>query len=230
MKKSPAVGLGPKGVPSTPAESLFSATVPPLTPFPGLAVLRTWADQQLVEGYGQGCEAALEVLIVRHQQRVFGFLMQKLRDEELANDLFQEVFMKVVRTIKTERYSEEGKFLPWVLRIAHNLAIDHFRREKRHPLSRSKDDFDVFGSMAASELNREDDLIRERILADAGRLIDHLPEEQQSVLRMRIYEDLSFKEIAEQTGVSINTALGRMRYALINLRKLIEKHGIILDV
>jgi RNA polymerase sigma-70 factor (ECF subfamily) len=188
------------------------------------------SDQQLLEQYAGGSEQALEVLIVRHRQKIFGFLIQKVKDEEVANDLFQEVFIKVIRTLKTGRYNEEGKFLPWVLRIAHNLAIDHFRRVKRQPLSRSTDTYDVFGSMASTERNREDDLVHERVLADALKLLEYLPEEQQSVLRMRIYEDLSFKEIAEQTGVSINTALGRMRYALINLRKLIAKHGVILEL
>ncbi len=192
--------------------------------------LQDLTDQQLLERYAQGSEPALEALIVRHRHKVFGFLIQKVKDEEVANDLFQEVFIKVIRTIKTERYNEEGKFLPWVLRIAHNMAIDHFRKVNRHPLSRSTETYDVFGALASTERNREDDLVHERVLADAMKLLDYLPEEQQSVLRMRIYEDLSFKEIAEQTGVSINTALGRMRYALINLRKLIVKHGVILDV
>ena len=186
------------------------------------------ADRHLVRSYIQGNELALEQLISKHRQKVYGFLLNKLKDRDLANDLFQDTFIKVIQTLKAGRYNEEGKFIQWVMRIAHNLVIDHFRREKRMPQLRAREDFNILDIIPDAERNAEDDSIREQIMKDACSLMDHLPEEQRAVLHMRIYGEMSFKDIAEQTNVSINTALGRMRYALINMRKLIVKHRIVL--
>lgn len=152
-----------------------------------------------------------------------------VKDREVTEDLFQETFIKVVHTLKTGKYNEEGKFLPWVMRIAHNLVIDHFRRQKKMPLVRSNDDHDVFATVAQPDRNVEQRMVDVQIDADVRKLIDHLPEEQREVVVMRTYLGMSFKEIAAHTDVSINTALGRMRYALINMRKLIEKHDIHLE-
>lgn len=185
-------------------------------------------DRFLVHSYVQGNEQALEQLINKHQQKVFGFILKKVRNEDVANDIFQDTFVKVIHTLKAGRYNEEGKFIQWVMRIAHNLVIDHFRREKRMPLVRETEDFNVLDILNDGERNAEEHTVYQQILKDAHNLVDHLPVEQKMVLRMRIYEGLSFKEIADKTDVSINTALGRMRYALINMRKLIEKHEILL--
>jgi len=186
------------------------------------------ADSVLVSDYINGNEKSLETLIIRHKQRIFSFVLSKVLDREIAEDIFQDTFIKVINTLKRGNYNEEGKFLPWVMRIAHNLVIDHFRRNKRIPTFRNTDEFDIFTVISDEVLNVEKQLIKDQILNDVRELIVELPEDQKEVLIMRIYKDMSFKEIAENTDVSINTALGRMRYALINLRKLIEKHNIIL--
>jgi RNA polymerase sigma factor (sigma-70 family) len=186
------------------------------------------SDGVLVSSYINGCEKSLEVLILRHKQRIFGFVLSKVLDREIAEDIFQDTFIKVINTLKRGKYNEEGKFLPWVMRIAHNLIIDHFRRNKRIPKFNNTDEFDIFSVISDDVLNIEKQLIKNQILDDVRGLISELPEDQKEVLLMRMYKDMSFKEIAENTDVSINTALGRMRYALINLRKLIEKHHIIL--
>ena len=186
------------------------------------------ADSVLVSNYINGSEKSLEVLIIRHKQRIFSFILSKVLDREIAEDIFQDAFIKVIKTLKKGGYNEEGKFLPWVMRISHNLIIDHFRRNKRIPTFKNTDDFDIFTVISDEVLNVEKQLIKDQILADIRGLIVELPEDQKEVLMMRMYRDMSFKEIAENTYVSINTALGRMRYALINLRKLIEKHNIIL--
>ncbi|MBT8316011.1 MAG: sigma-70 family RNA polymerase sigma factor [Lutibacter sp.] len=185
-------------------------------------------DGVLVSNYIQGNEKSLEILIVRHKQRIFSFILSKILDREIAEDIFQDTFIKVINTLKRGKYNEEGKFLPWVMRIAHNLIIDHFRRIKRIPKFNNTDDFDIFDVLSDEMLSVENQLIKEQILGDVKSLIEELPEDQKEVLIMRMYKDMSFKEIAENTDVSINTALGRMRYALINLRKLVEKHHIIL--
>lgn len=185
-------------------------------------------DSVLVSNYINGNEKSLEVLIVRHKQRIFSFVISKVQDKEIAEDIFQDTFIKVINTLKRGAYNEEGKFLPWVMRIAHNLVIDHFRRNKRLPKFNNTDEFDIFSVISDDVLNIEKQLIKNQIFDDVRELISELPEDQKEVLLMRIYRDMSFKEIAENTGVSINTALGRMRYALINLRKLIDKHQIIL--
>lgn len=188
----------------------------------------TTPDSLLISKYINGNEFALEVLIKRHQQRLFSFIYSKVKDRDVTEDIFQDTFIKVIRTLKKGRYNEEGKFLPWVMRIAHNLIIDFFRKSNRMPSFKNTDEFDIFSVLSDGVFNAEKRLINEQIHADVRSLVDELPQEQKEVLLMRIYNDMSFNEISENTGVSINTALGRMRYALINLRKLIEKNKIIL--
>lgn len=185
-------------------------------------------DSKLVSDYINGNEFALELLVKRHQQRLYGFIFSKVQDRDVTEDVFQDTFIKVIKTLKKGAYNEEGKFLPWVMRIAHNLVIDHFRRNSRIPKFNSTDDFDIFSIISDNVLNAENQIIKDQILFSVKSLVDELPEEQKEVLKMRMYDDMSFNEISEITGVSINTALGRMRYALINLRKIIEKHNIIL--
>ncbi|RKS52965.1 RNA polymerase ECF family sigma subunit [Gillisia mitskevichiae] len=185
-------------------------------------------DAALVQEYIQGNENALSTLINRHQQRIYSFIYSKVFDKDVSEDVFQDTFIKVINTLKRGKYNEEGKFLPWVMRIAHNLVIDHFRRNKRMPMFENNGDFNIFSVLSDGDLNIEKQIIKDQIESDVQELIKELPEDQLEVLTMRIYKDMSFKEISESTGVSINTALGRMRYALINLRKLIEKHNLIL--
>ncbi|PCI09837.1 MAG: RNA polymerase subunit sigma-24 [Flavobacteriaceae bacterium] len=185
-------------------------------------------DSSLVSNYLNGDEKCFEILITRHKQRVYNFIFSKVLNKDIAEDVFQDTFIKVINTLKRGKYNEEGKFLPWVMRIAHNLVIDHFRKCNRMPKFKNTDEFDIFSVLGDGELNAEKQLIKEQILSDVRRVIDELPDDQKEVLIMRMYKDMSFKEISECTGVSINTALGRMRYALINMRKLIEKNNIIL--
>jgi RNA polymerase sigma-70 factor (ECF subfamily) len=185
-------------------------------------------DASLVNSYISGNEAALETLIKRHQSRIFGFIYSKVGDRDLADDIFQDTFIKVIRTLKSNAYNEEGKFLPWVMRIAHNLIVDHFRHNKKMPLYRETEEFSIFSVMTDDSLTIENKLISDQVTKDLRQLVEELPDDQKEVLTMRLYQDMSFKEISEATGVSINTALGRMRYAVINLRKVIDKHQIIL--
>ena len=185
-------------------------------------------DALLVSAYMGGDESAISELITRHKQRIFSFIYSKVFDRDITEDIFQDTFIKVINTLKRGAYNEEGKFLPWVMRIAHNLVIDHFRRNNRMPKFENSGDFNIFSVLSDSSLNAEKSMIKGQVESDVRRLIEELPEDQKQVLMMRIYRDMSFKEISEQTGVSINTALGRMRYALINLRKVIDKHNIIL--
>lgn len=189
---------------------------------------KTISDSTLVRDYIRGNEVALSLLIKRHQQRLFSFIYSKVKDKDITEDIFQDTFIKVIRTLKKGNYNEEGKFLPWVMRIAHNLVIDYFRKSSRMPAFNTTDEFDIFSVLGDGNLNAEKQIIQEQIFADVRELVKELPEEQKEVLVMRMYKDMSFKEISENTGVSINTALGRMRYALINMRKLIEKNKIIL--
>lgn len=186
-------------------------------------------DAELVSSYLDGSEYALEQLINRHQLQIFNFINSKINDRDTSEDLFQDTFIKVIRTLKSGAYNEEGKFLPWVMRIAHNLVIDHFRKSNRIPTVGNKEDFDIFQFISDKSPNAESTLVQEQVLKDLQKLIQELPEDQKEVLIMRLYRDMSFKEIAENTNVSINTALGRMRYAIINLRKLITEHQIILE-
>jgi RNA polymerase sigma-70 factor (ECF subfamily) len=184
------------------------------------------SDQQLISLYLSGDEVAFETLLNRHQQQVYSKIFFIVRDSELANDLFQDTFIKVVNTLKSGKYNEEGKFLPWVMRIAHNLSIDHFRRGKKMRMLRPTEEFDVFDTMCSDEPHMEDRMIQEQIHQDVRDLLETLPQEQRLVVKMRIERDMSFQEIADETGVSINTALGRMRYALINLRKAMDERGV----
>ncbi|ADF52676.1 MAG: RNA polymerase subunit sigma-24 [Zunongwangia sp.] len=185
-------------------------------------------DAVLVKDYINGNELALSELIRRHQHRIYSFIYSKVFDKDIAEDIFQDTFIKVINTLKRGKYNEEGKFLPWVMRIAHNLVIDHFRRNKRMPKFDNSGDFNIFSVLSDSGLNAEKQIIKDQIESDLREVIRELPEDQLEVLTMRIYKEMSFKEISERTGVSINTALGRMRYALINLRKIIEKHNLVL--
>lgn len=187
-------------------------------------------DQVLVRNYINGNEEALSELVTRHQQKVFTYIRMLVKDSALAEDIFQDVFVKVIHTLKSGNYNEEGKFLPWIMRIAHNLSIDHFRRAKRMPKAQVREDVDIFRTLKLDELNIEDQMVKDQILKDVKKLIRELPPEQQEVLILRHYADMSFQEIADFTNVSINTALGRMRYALINMRKIIEQNKIVLSV
>ncbi|MBZ9779111.1 sigma-70 family RNA polymerase sigma factor [Psychroflexus sp. CAK8W] len=186
------------------------------------------SEAYLVKQYISGDENSLSVLINRHQQKIFGFIFSKVYDKDLAEDIFQDTFIKVIRTLKRGKYNEEGKFLPWVMRIAHNLVIDHFRKSNRMPKFEGKGDFDILDFMTDGDMNAERKIIKDQIDVDLHALIKKLPQDQLEVLEMRIFKEMSFKEIAFKTDVSINTALGRMRYALINLRKIIEKHQVVL--
>ena len=190
--------------------------------------VKVTSDSLLVKNYILGDESSLEILINKHQQRLFSFIYSKVKDKDVANDIFQDTFIKVIKTLKKGNYNEEGKFLPWIMRIAHNLIIDFFRKNNRMPIFKNSEDFDIFSIISDDSLNAEKQIIQEQIFDNVRELINELPEEQKEVLIMRMYRDMSFKEISDTTGVSINTALGRMRYALINMRKLIEKHKIIL--
>lgn len=185
-------------------------------------------DSLLVSEYIKGSERALEVLIVRHKLKIFNFIYSKVLDRDTAEDIFQDTFIKVIKTLKRGVYNEEGKFLPWVMRIAHNLVIDFFRKSNRISVFENRDEFDIFQLISDEMPNIEGEMIGRQVVNDLQKLIVELPDDQKEVLTMRMYKDMSFKEIAESTGVSINTALGRMRYAIINLRKLIEDHQIIL--
>ncbi len=192
-------------------------------------------EKELIRNYLNGQESAFETLLKRHQDRVYNYIYMMVKDADLANDIFQDTFMKVVNTLKRGKYNEEGKFLPWVMRIAHNLIIDHFRKSAKMPMVGKKrrpggeeDDFDIFQVIKLADLNVEDVIVEEQIHADVRKLVDLLPEEQREVVKMRHYMGMSFKDIADSTDVSINTALGRMRYALINLRKMIKENDIML--
>jgi RNA polymerase sigma factor (sigma-70 family) len=188
------------------------------------------SDSILIDQYLHGSEPALEKLISRHKARIYNFINSKVQDPDTAEDLFQDTFIKVIRTVKGGHYNEEGKFLPWVMRIAHNLVIDYFRKSNRMPKVKNTEEFDVFQLLPDGAQNAEYTLVQEQIVQDLQNLVQELPEDQKEVLIMRMYRDMSFKEIAENTNVSINTALGRMRYAIINLRKLIAENQISLSI
>jgi len=188
------------------------------------------SDQILLKSYLSGDEAAFEILIRKHKDKVFAFILSKIKNYNLAHDVFQDTFIKVINSLKRGKYNEEGKFVPWVMRIAHNLVIDHFRRQKKTRSIAPTDDFNIFDVISNEEKNAEEEMIDDQITSDVRKLIEELPEDQKEVLKMRYYKDLSFKEISEITDVSINTALGRMRYAIINLRKLVEKHNVQLQI
>lgn len=185
-------------------------------------------DQELVHLYIKGTELALSELISRHKSRIYTSIYLLVKDEYLAEDIFQDTFIKVIRTLKAGKYNEEGKFLPWILRIGHNLVIDHFRKEKRNPTITNSDGFDIFDVLGIHDESIEEKMVKQQTHDDLKKLIHYLPSEQKEVLIMRHYGDLSFKEIADLTNVSINTALGRMRYALNNLRKMMTNKELIL--
>ncbi|MXV17976.1 RNA polymerase sigma factor [Hufsiella ginkgonis] len=179
-------------------------------------------DQELVHLYLAGHEQGLEELIQRHKSKIYTSIYLLVKDQYLAEDIFQDTFIKVINTLKAGKYNEEGKFLPWVIRIAHNLVIDHFRKEKRTPVVTTGDGYDIFEVLHFYDESMEDRMVREQTHKELKAMIHLLPPEQKEVLLMRHYGDLSFKEIADITNVSINTALGRMRYALNNLRKMMQ--------
>ena len=188
------------------------------------------SDQILLKAYLSGDEAAFEILIRKHKDKVFAFILSKIKNYNLAHDVFQDTFIKVINSLKRGKYNEEGKFVPWVMRIAHNLVIDHFRRQNKTRSIAPTDDFNIFDVISNEDKNVEEEMIDDQISSDVRKLIEELPEDQKEVLKMRYYKDLSFKEISEITDVSINTALGRMRYAIINLRKLVEKYNLQLQI
>ena len=186
-------------------------------------------DEQMVCLYAEGENTAFDVLLQRHQNRIFSYIYNIVKDKDLADDLFQETFVKAIVTINQGRYTENGKFPAWITRIAHNLIIDYYRQEKAQAqLSCDNDDINILNRKELSEETIEDAIVRRQILSDVKLLVQELPESQKEVLEMRYYMDMSFKEIAEATGVSINTALGRMRYAILNLRKIAEERNIVL--
>ena len=187
-------------------------------------LLSNISDQELVKKYINGDNKSFEILLNRHKNRVFAFIMSKIKNKDLSEDIFQDTYVKVVNSLQKGKYNEEGKFLPWVMRIAHNLVIDHFRRNKKMQMIRSNNDFDIFDVIKDNKINVDERLIKDQIFNDLNLLIDKLPKDQKEVLKMRYFEELSFKKIAKHFDISINTALGRMRYALINIRALSKKH------
>lgn len=193
--------------------------------------MNKFEDRELVSAYLDGNEKAFETLLLRHKDKVYRFIYMKVRDGALAEDIFQDTFIKVVRTLKSGAYNEEGKFLPWAMRIAHNLIIDYFRKKNKVRLisesSSLRDDYNVFHTIDNDEKNVEETMSQNELEQQMVDLIDYLPETQRDILKKRIFKEMSFKDIADEEDISINTALGRMRYALINLRKLIEKHNMV---
>ena len=186
------------------------------------------SDDELIARYQAGEETALKTIILRYQRRLFSYLIVSVKNKELAEDIFQDTFIKVINTIRSGNYHEEGKFFQWIMRIANNLKIDHYRRLQHLPTVDGGEDFDIFTIIGSRDESVEEKMIREQTYADLNHYVEYLPEEQKEVLKLRIYSDYSFKEIAEMTNVSINTALGRMRYAIINLRKIMAKHQVVL--
>mgnify|MGYP001140831822 CR=1 FL=1 len=185
------------------------------------------ADEQLVAAYAKGDNQSFDILLRRHQERVFNYVLSIVRDPDTANDIFQETFIKAIMTIKQGRYMETGKFAAWITRIAHNLIIDYYRQERSGNMTSADDETaNVLNRKEFSDENIEDILVDEQIRADVRRIVAILPDNQREVLEMRYYRDMSFKEIAEATQVSINTALGRMRYAILNLRRIVKENNI----
>ena len=186
------------------------------------------SDSTLITQFTSGNSQSFSILFDRYQKRVYGFIFSKVKDAELADDVFQDTFVKVIKNLRLGKYKDEGRFLSWVMRIAHNIIMDHFRKINRLPKHESKhEDLDVLDRLVEQSTSIEDLMIETQIHADLSLLIDELPQTQKEVLRMRLFQEMSFKDIGEQTGVSINTALGRMRYAVLNLRKLIEERNLI---
>ena len=196
-------------------------------------IMKRMDDRELITSYIDGNEKAFEVLLMRHKDKIYRFVYLKLRDADLAQDIFQETFVKIINTLKAGSYNEEGKFLPWAMRIAHNLVIDHFRKSNKVRLisesSSKSDDFNIFSTLKLTDENIEQAITRGELESQMVDLVEFLPTSQRDILKMRIFQDLSFQDISEMENISINTALGRMRYALINLRKLIEKHEMVVE-
>ncbi len=196
--------------------------------------LREQDDSVLVSLYIDGNEKAFETLMLRHKDRVYRSIYAKIKNPALAEDIFQEVFIKIINTMKLGNYNEEGKFLPWALRIAQNMVIDHFRRNKKVKLisesSSSNDDYNIFHTLKLQDANIEQSITKSEMEQQVVDLIEFLPETQREILVMRLFQDMSFKDIAEAKDISINTALGRMRYALINMRKIMGEKNVVLDV
>ena len=194
-------------------------------------MLEILSDKQLVDNYKNGNVASFNLLLERHQNKVFSYILMLVKDRQLADDLFQDTFLKIIRTIKAGAYKEEGKFIQFAMRIAHNLVIDHFRKSNRLPMTDAVNkEYDILDNAKYTDPSVEDAMVNDQVYADLRKMIDFLPEEQKEVLNMRMYADMSFKEIADATNVSINTALGRMRYALINLRRMAEEHNLTLTL
>ncbi|MDE6383918.1 MAG: sigma-70 family RNA polymerase sigma factor [Paramuribaculum sp.] len=194
--------------------------------------LTALSDEQLVAAYSNGDNQAFDTLLRRHQGRIYSYILSVVKNADVANDLFQETFMKAITTIKQGRYAESGKFLAWISRIAHNLIIDYYRQEKSENLVSADDiaSYDVLNRRDLCDVNIEDCMVRDQISEDVRRLIEALPESQREVLKMRYYGDMSFKEISDKTNVSINTALGRMRYAIMNMRRIAQENNIALSL
>jgi RNA polymerase sigma-70 factor (ECF subfamily) len=197
-------------------------------------ILSQLSDSQLIQSYVAGKEEAFAQLLSRHQEAIFKFIYNKVKDAELSNDLFQETFVKVIQKLKLGAYNEEGKFLPWVLRIAHNLVIDHFRKVAKHRMISERhswsEDYNIFHRIASEDANFVQTTTAKEIAEQLHAMMAHLPESQREMIFMRLFEERSFKEISESEGVSINTALGRMRYALLNLRKMIDEHALTMEL
>ena len=188
-------------------------------------------DKELVESYRNGNVASFELLVERHQNKVFSYILMLVKDRQLADDIFQDTFLKIIRTIKAGAYKEEGKFIQFAMRIAHNLVIDHFRKSNRLPMADSvNNEYSIIDNLKYTDRSIEDEMIEEQVYGDLRKMIDLLPDEQKEVLNMRMYADMSFKEIAEATGTGINTALGRMRYAILNMKRLADANHIELTV
>lgn len=193
--------------------------------------LNQFTDEQLVKLYEEGKNEAFEILLTRYKSKVYSYIFIIVRNRELTEDIFQDTFVKAIATIQQGKYVESGKFLGWINRIAHNLIIDYFRREKNeNTVSADGMEYDIVNSARLSDKSIEDVMSNEQVMVDIVRLIDFLPPSQQRVIRMRFFEDMSFKEIADKTNVSINTALGRMRYALMNMRRIASENGVYLEL
>lgn len=191
--------------------------------------LNAISEKELVRSFINGDHSSLQILIERHQNRLYSYIFLLVKDKQLADDIFQDTYVKVINTLKKGNYNDEGKFIQWVMRIAHNLVIDHFRKSKKVPtVDNSNSDYDIFDTVKFTDPSVEEQIVVDQIHTDVRKLLDYLPEEQREVLYLRCYSGMSFKDIAEQTDVSINTALGRMRYAIINMRKIIEENKVIL--
>ncbi len=189
-------------------------------------LLTSQKDQILIKNFINGDNDSFEILLKRYKNRLFAFIISKVKDRDLAEDIFQETMIKVINSLKRGNYNEEGKFLPWIMRIAHNLVIDHFRKKAKIRDFSSKDDYNIFDFLDSGEIDQQDVMIKKQIFLELKNLINELPSDQRKVLKLRYFEEMSFKKISRITGVSINTALGRMRYALINIRKIADEKNI----